>query len=74
MADGDHTAGLLRCSHLKFEPVADIVHRVSQPWLHMRTKMSGEAIGYFFENVTGIFSDVIRQNKTGTTFQLCRPD
>jgi hypothetical protein len=42
MADGNHAAGLLRCPHLKFEPVADVVHRVLQPRLHRRTKLSGE--------------------------------
>jgi hypothetical protein len=42
VGDSDHAAGLLHALHLKFEPVADVVHRVSQPWLHRRTKCQGK--------------------------------
>jgi hypothetical protein len=38
VGDSDDAARLLHALHLKFEPVADVVHRVPQPWLHERTK------------------------------------
>ena len=36
MGDGDDAAGLLRGTHLEFDPTVDVVDRGLQPWFHGR--------------------------------------
>ncbi len=86
IGDRDDAAGLLNALQLKFQPVGDVVHRVFQPWLHIRTndvraKIRGKMLEVFgrrsgvFENSAGMLCpDVIRQNKTGATPELRRFD